>query len=237
MTIDRILCAQCFRCADICYAESKRIVGRDLTPEALYEEINKDRPFYELYGGGVTFSGGEPLTHGAYLARIAKKCRDHKIHVMVESCGYAKYEEFEEALPYIDAMFMDVKHIDPARHRELTGADNALILENIRRIAGFGIPITIRTPIVPGYTDEKENIEGIARFAAEVSGIKEYELLAYHDFGKSKYKSLGRPYELAGVKPPTDDQMRLLTKYANQIAKKSKIECFWMKNNKREVIK
>ena len=97
-TIDRDLCTGCFKCIDVCYAESKRIAGREYTVEELYHEIQKDKSFYSRYGGGVTFSGGEPLTHGAYLARIAKKCRDHKIHVMVESCGYARYEEFEEAL-------------------------------------------------------------------------------------------------------------------------------------------
>lgn len=90
-TIDRDLCTGCFKCIDVCYAESKRIAGREYTVEELYHEIQKDKSFYSRYGGGVTFSGGEPLTHGAYLARIAKKCRDHKIHVMVESCGYARY--------------------------------------------------------------------------------------------------------------------------------------------------
>lgn len=132
---------------------------------------------------------------------------------------------------------MDVKHIDPARHRELTGADNTLILENIKRIAGFGIPITIRTPVIPGLTDDPENIKGIAGFAAGVPGIKGYELLAYHDFGKPKYKSLGRPYELEDVKPPKDEEMNELVRCANQILRETGKECFWTKNNKKEVIK
>lgn len=235
--IDRNRCTNCFRCIDVCYAESKRIAGREYTVEELYHEIEKDRSFYSRYGGGVTFSGGEPLTHGAYLKEIAKKCHDNRIHVVVESCGHARYEEFEDALPYIDAMFMDLKHIDPDRHRELTGADNTLILANIRRIAESGIPITLRTPVIPGLTDDVENIRGIAGFAAEVPGITAYELLAYHDFGKPKYRSLGRPYALEAVKPPEDDTMNELVRCANQILNETGKECFWTKNNKKEVIK
>ncbi len=235
-TIDRQLCTKCMKCIDVCYAESKKIAGKDYTVEALYHEIQKDRSFYRRYGGGVTFSGGEPLTHGAYLKDIAKLCKSHGIHVMVESCGCADYENFKGALPYIDAMFMDIKHIDPERHKEITGADNRLILENIRRIAEFGIPITIRTPVVPGYTDQEENIRGIADFAASVSGIREYELLAYHDFGKAKYKALGRPYDLEDVKPPAEEQMNALARSANEILKKTGKICYWIKNNEKEGI-
>lgn len=89
----------------------------------------KDRPFYRLYGGGVTFSGGEPLTHGKYLAAAAMLCRQKGINVTVESCGYGNRDDFKEALPYIDAMFIDIKHIDSDRHREMTGVGNEEILK------------------------------------------------------------------------------------------------------------
>lgn len=235
--IDRTLCDNCFACIDVCYADSKKIAGTDYTVEALYQEIEKDKGFYTRYGGGVTFSGGEPLTHGSFLTQIAKRCKEGNLHVMVESCGYAKYEEFAPALPYIDAMFMDIKQIDAEKHKAMTGADNALILENIRRIAAFGIPITARTPVIPGYTDQLENIEGIARFIAEVPGIKAYELLAYHEFGKPKYQALGKAYPLEGVKPPTDEAMRELVRRANEILEPSGKECFWTKDNIKEVVK
>lgn len=237
LSIDRSRCISCFKCVEVCYAEAKKIAGKEYSIEELYHELEKDKAFYTFHDGGVTFSGGEPLTHGAYLEQIAKKCREGHINVVVESCGYAEYKTFESALPYIDAMFMDIKHIDPARHKAMTGVDNFLILENIKRIAAYGIPITVRTPVVPGYTDNLENIQGIARFIADVPGIKDYELLAYHDFGKSKYKALGRFYELEAVRTPTDETMHALVRSANQILEPAGKLCFWTKNNEKEVIK
>lgn len=236
-TIDRTLCNKCMKCVDICYAESKKTVGREYTIEELYKEIEKDKQFYKLYGGGVTFSGGEPLTYGPYLKQIARKCHENGISVVVESCGYADYHSFSGALPYIDSMFMDVKQIDTQRHQELTGVGNELILENIRKISEYGIPVTIRTPIVPGMTDSEENIKGIAEFVAGLSSVKEYELLAYHNFGEAKYTALGREYALKGIQPPEDDVMRSLVKEANGILEKYGKQCFWTKNNNKEVIK
>jgi pyruvate formate lyase activating enzyme len=234
--IDRNLCTHCFKCTDICYAESKRVAGRGYTVEDLYKEIEKDRPFYSLYGGGVTFSGGEPLTHGPYLKEIAKKCRANGINVMVESCGCCAYEKYEEALPYIDAMFLDIKHIDPETHKTLTGADNALILDNAKRLSDFGLPITVRTPVIPGYTDAEENIKGIADFVAALPAAREYELLAYHSFGESKYAALGRPYELQNVSPPSDEDMKRLVRLANRILQPHGKQCFYVKDNRKETI-
>ncbi len=236
-TIDRALCDKCMKCVDLCYAESKKMVGREYSLQELYKEIEKDKPFYKLYGGGVTFSGGEPLTHGAYLADIAKKCRKNGISVVVESCGYADFDSFKCALPYIDSMFIDVKHIDSKAHKELTGAGNELIFDNIRKISEQGIPITIRTPVVPGMTDTEDNIKGIAAFAGRISSVKEYELLAYHNFGESKYKALGRDYALMGAVTPEDGVMRRLVKAANSVLAPYEKECFWTKNNNREVVK
>ena len=234
--IDRNLCTGCFKCADCCYADSKRVAGKEYSITELYDEIEKDRSFFSVYGGGVTFSGGEPLTHARYLKDIAKRCHDNGINVVVESCGCGAFEEFREALPFIDAFFLDIKHIDPRVHKTLTGADNALILKNIRRISEYGLPITIRTPIIPGYTDQEENIQGVAEFMADLPTVKDYELLAYHNFGESKYAALGRPYDLKNVQSPSDEDMRRLVKCANQILGPKGRECFYSKDNKREVI-
>lgn len=236
-TIDRNLCDNCMKCTDICYAEAKRVAGKEYTTEELYKEIEKDKPFYEIYGGGVTFSGGEPLTHGDELRDIAKMCKEKGISTMVESCGFAKFEGFKDALPYIDGMFMDIKHIDSEKHRELTGQGNELILENIRKISEGGMPITIRTPVVPGYNDDVENIRAIAEFVGTLPTVREYELLAYHNLGESKYKSLGRAYELHDVKIPSNEHMRELVKAANEVLAKYNKECFWTKENNKEVVK
>ena len=235
--IDRDKCKSCFKCIDVCYAESKKIAGKSYTMSQLYREIDKDKPFYSLYGGGVTFSGGEPLTHPKELLEIAKKCKESGVHVMIESCGYGVYEEFKCILPYIDGMFMDVKIMNPEKHKACVGVDNAVILENIRRISEFGIPITIRTPIIPGYTDDEENIQAIGEFIKTLPSVKEYELLAYHNFGQPKYEALGKTYQLKDIQTPSDERMRELVKCANTVLEGSEKVCFWTKDNNKEVIK
>ena len=235
--IDRSLCPNnCAECADICYAEARKLVGKDYTIDELFHEISKDKIFYNIKGGGVTFSGGEPLTYGKYLEQIARKCKENRIDVCVESCGYSQFDSFKDALPYIDAAFMDIKLIDPQKHKEITGGDNGLILENVKRISEAGMPLTIRTPIVPGYTDDPENIRGIAEFVSKLPTVKEYELLKYHNFGESKYAALGRSYELKGVEPPTDEEMLELVGLANSILNKNGKYCFYMKDNQKEGI-
>lgn len=235
--IHRELCIQdCTECTDICYAEAKKRVGKDYTVEELLKEIKKDKIFYDIKGGGVTFSGGEPLVYGEYLEQIAKVCQQNRINVCVESCGYSSFDNFKNALPYIDSMFLDIKIMDPQKHKEITGGDNGLILENIRRISEYGMPLTIRTPIVPGYTDSAENIREIAQFVAELPTVKEYELLRYHNFGQSKYGALGREYALADIEPPTDENMLELTKIANAVLGKYGKYSFFMKDNKKEGI-
>ena len=226
--IRRDLCRLCLRCTEVCYAESKHVVGDDISVDDLYCEIEKDRVFFSRSGGGVTFSGGEPLAQPDFLYEIAKKCHDSGIHVMLESCGYAAFDRFEKVLPYVDAMYFDVKHIDPEIHRAATGFDNRLILENLRSIADYGIQIIVRTPVIPGYTDSVSNIRGIAELIRAIPGIRDYELLAYHDLGESKYRALGRNYALGGAETPSKERMFHLVDQANEVLEGSGKKCFYM---------
>ena len=163
------------------------------------------------------------------LHDIAKRCHEGGIHVMLESCGHANYEMFAPALPYIDAMYFDVKHIDPEIHRQLTGADNRLILENLHKIAAFGVPIIVRTPVIPGYNDSDENIMGIAEMLRSIGRVESYELLAYHKLGESKYHALGRTYPVAeGTEPPSLERMRELVAKANSVLAGSGKTCFYV---------
>ena len=227
-TIDRTVCDGCFQCTEICCTGAKYISGEDYTVERLYREIEKDSVFYAASGGGVTFSGGEPLSQPEFLTEIARKCHENGIHVMLESCGFADYEKFKTALPYIDAMFMDLKHIDTEMHKKLTGQHNERILKNIRRIAEFGIPITIRTPVIPGMTDMPSNIRGIAAYIKDLPNIQGYELLAYHNLGESKYRALGRDYALHGMQTPEKEEMFALADEANEVLADTPIRCFYM---------
>jgi len=235
--IDRSICNHCFRCTDRCYAESKRVVGESYTVEALFKEIAKDKLYYSMYGGGVTFSGGEPLTQPQFLTEIAEKCVENGINVAVESCGYGNFDTFKGALPYINSMFLDIKHIDSDIHKDLTGIGNEVILENIKKITNFGIPITLRTPLIPGFNDTTKNIEGIASFISTLHNVAGYEILPYHNFGESKYKALGIPYSLQGTVAPSDEEVRAFVKCANTILQHHNIYCFYVKDNHKEVIK
>lgn len=234
--IDRSKCVNCFKCTDVCYAGAKYLEGREYAVEELYKEIAKDKIFYDMKGGGVTFSGGEPLTQPVFLGKIAKLCHERGIHVQLESCGCGNYEQFKEVLPYVDGMFMDIKHMDSEVHKALMGAGNELILENIRKIDAFGVPIIIRTPVIPGCNASEENIRQTAEFVKSLPGVKEYELLPYHQFGVNKYKALGREYELADTEPPTDEEMRALVKAANEVFAGTRKICYYMKDNNREIV-
>lgn len=237
LRIDRNLCNNCFKCTEYCYADSKHRVGKDYDIEELYKEIEKDRVFYSIKGGGVTFSGGEPLTQPKYLTEIAKICHERGINVAVESCGCGNYSDFKYALPYIDSMFLDIKHIDSEKHKTLTGSGNELILDNIKRIAKSGVHVTVRTPVIPGLNDTVENIAGIAGFLCSIPEIKEYELLPYHKFGVNKYSALGRKYELDGVEPPPDEHMEELVRSANNVFKNYDKVCFYTKDNNKKIVK
>lgn len=234
--IERSKCVNCFKCTDVCYAGAKYLEGREYAVEELYKEIAKDKIFYDMKGGGVTFSGGEPLTQPVFLGKIAKLCHERGIHVQLESCGCGNYEQFKEVLPYVDGMFMDVKHMDSEVHKELTGAGNERILENIRKIDAFGVPIIIRTPVIPGCNASEENIRQTAEFVKSLPGVREYELLPYHQFGVNKYKALGREYELTDTEPPTDEEIRALVKAANEVFADTGKVCYYTKDNNREIV-
>ena len=234
--IDRNLCKKCLKCVDVCYAQSKELAGREMDVDEVFKEIYKDHLYYELYGGGVTFSGGEPLTHPQFLTEIAKKCKRYKINTAIETCGYGEYEKFKEALPYIDSIFFDLKHADSDIHHQLTGAGNETILYNLEAISKHQIPITVRTPIVPRFNDSVANITAIASLIRDIPNVREYELLPYHNLGSGKYVSLGRPYALSDVTPPEDEKIMQLVKLSNQILQPFGKQCFYTKKNKKEIM-
>ncbi len=228
--IDRKICDRCGKCVEVCYAESKTMVGEDKTVEEIIQDVRRDKRYYINSGGGVTFSGGEPLTHPEFLLKLAKACHEEKIHTAIESCGYAEFEKFAPALEYIDFIFMDLKEIDPEIHKKLTGQSNQVILNNIRSISDMGKSIYLRVPVIPGCNDRKENLTGIAEFAASINNVRGVELLAYHALGVNKYKILDRPYELDGTETPDDETMFSYVEWMNEILIPAGKSCQFKKN-------
>jgi pyruvate formate lyase activating enzyme len=195
IVIDRKTCDACEKCVDACPASALEVVGKRWNVDALLAEVEKDRVFYETSDGGVTISGGEPMMQHAFVGELLRCCKEKGIATALDTCGAAAWERFEEILPFVDLVLFDLKIVDDARHREITGTSNALSLGNARRIAAAGKPIWVRTPIVPGFTDDEANIAAIGAFVRdELPTAKRWDLLAYTNLGKPKYKRLDLPY-------------------------------------------
>ncbi len=210
------------RCAWCCNPESQefsvqtmvengktKTVGEDVTVAQILPEILSDLPYYRRSGGGVTLSGGEILCQPEFAAALLKACKEAGLHTAVESAASLPYGNIEKILPYLDLYLLDIKHMDGAKHREYIGRDNTLILENAARLGQSGVPIIVRTPVVPGFNDRAEEIRDIARFARKI-GAEEYHLLPYHRLGSDKYQGLSRAYSLAEILPPSPERMEYL---------------------------
>jgi len=207
---DRELCQSCGTCAEACLYEARHLSGRKVTVEELLKEVKKDEPFYLSSGGGVTLGGGEPLVQFEFAREFLKRCKEQHLHTAIETCGYAPWAHLEKILKYVDVIYYDIKHMDPVKHKELTGVSNDLILENARQLlATKKDQVIIRVPIIPDGNDSEENIKNTAMFVVEVGG-KMMELLPYHRFGAAKYAQLDRKYELREKEQPTEEQMNRL---------------------------
>ena len=212
INIDRTRCNNCGECVEICPNGALELVGREVTVSELFMEINKDSGFYRRSGGGVTVGGGEPTMQPEFVAQFLKQCRQNYIHTAIETCGFVRWEHFKEILDYVDLVYMDIKHMNPAVHEQLTSVSNTTILENAMNVATMNSMI-VRIPVVPGCNDSDDNIMDTARFASQLGNkLIRVELLPYHKFGTQTYSRIGRKYELPYVETPDDARMDELKK-------------------------
>lgn len=199
---DRSRCVDCLACTEVCFAEALLPVGRTVTPEEVFAAVQSDASYYGETGG-VTFSGGESLAQPDFLEATLKLCRAGGFHTAVDTAGSVPWSSFARILPYTNLFLYDVKAIDPVVHRQWMGADNALILENLRRLVAMDAPLRIRVPFVPGANGQE--MTGIARFLSEMS-IAELDLLPYHRLGEGKRVFLGIEAETEPFRPPMPDE-------------------------------
>ncbi len=194
-----------------------KTIGRDVTVEEVVQEVEKDRAYYRRSGGGLTLSGGESLCQPEFARDLLRAAKEAGITTAMESMACAKWEVIEDILPYLDQYLMDIKHINPEKHKEFTGRSNELMLENARKVAASGMTeLSIRVPVIPTFNDTPEEIRDIARFADKLPGVKRIHLLPYHRLGQDKYDGLGREYLMKDILPPTNEHMEMLKRVVTE---------------------
>lgn len=198
----RNICQGCGKCVPVCPSKARQLVGRQEEVEAVFKEVEKDGLFYKNSGGGVTLSGGEPMSQPDFVRALFKKCKENGIHTVLDTSGYTQLENWDQVLDYVDMILFDLKQMETAKHKEYTGVGNKLILASAKKLASSGIPIIIRIPLIPGYTDSRKNMEGCAHFVKEI-GVNRIELLPFHCLCISKYNRLDKEWKLNGVSPPS----------------------------------
>lgn len=218
VVLDRTRCAVCdaLDCNRVCYTGALQTSGRWYTVRDLMGVFNRDRCYWGSEGG-ITLTGGEPLMQEEFSLSLLKHCQQAYIDTCVETSAYVPRRVLQAALPYVHWLFIDLKHMDPAKHSQATGVPNDIILENIRWIAISGWPgrLVVRMPVIPGFNDDAANAQATATFLREI-GHSEINLLPFHRLGASKYEQLGMTYEYADQAAPDADSLAGLSSVYRQ---------------------
>ncbi len=201
-------CDLCGKCTFYCPVDARKVCGKEYTVDEVFDEIIKDKAFYENSGGGVTFSGGECMLQIDFLLEILKKCNNAGIHTAVDTAGQIPFESFEKILPYTDLFLYDIKCFDSEKHKKYVGVGNELILENLKKLFEAGANIWIRIPVIADVNDSVEEMQKIKDFLDENGKPEKIELLPYHAMGENKYAAIGK--ETQRFTPPDSNKLNEL---------------------------
>lgn len=204
-------CTLCGTCTQTCPSGARTMVGQTYSVYDLMTELDKDRVFYDESGGGVTFSGGEPLApkrNADFLVSCLEACRDKGYHLTVDTSGFAPRDTILSVALLTDLFLFDLKHMDDERHREYVGVSNGPILENLEALNKLGSNVWIRVPLIPGVNDDQKNLDATAAFVASLDNPYPVHLLPYHKVGGDKYRRLGTDYPMQELEPPTKGETR-----------------------------
>jgi pyruvate formate lyase activating enzyme len=214
-------CTFCKTCIETCPALAHEPTGWEMTTEQLLIEIKKDLPFYDQSGGGVTFSGGEPLSQPVSLLALLQGCCTLGIHRTVDTSGFAPTETLMHIAEYTDMFLFDLKHMDNVQHQLYTGVANDLILHNLQKLSQSGRSIRVRLPLIPGVNDDERNIRATGSFVAECRGVQGLDVLPYHPSATNKYKKLGLEFKGKSFIAPSAAQvtmtLQILKEYISDI--------------------
>lgn len=206
---NRNRCKASGECAQVCPNDARNIMGKFVTAGEVFKQVAADAIFYQRSGGGVTLSGGEPLTQPQFAISLLKLCREAAMHTTMDTCGYASWDLARRVFEFVDLVLYDFKHMDSNAHKKLTGVSNELILDNAIKIRHeLSIPMLARVPIAPGLNDSVENIQATAKFiATELGDSVKVHLLPYHRLGEAKYERLEKSSQSISIEPPSDERM------------------------------
>ena len=204
---DRDACVACSSCVDACPAGARELAGASYRVDELVDMVERDRPFFDTSGGGVTFSGGEPLSQPQFLEAALEECKNRGIHVTVDTCGFASPETVVRIGRLADLVLYDLKHMDPTVHRQQTGVDNTRILENLQLLSASGAQVWIRIPLIPGCNGDDANIEATGAFVAALPNKHRVFVLPYHGIAKGKADRLGQSDEFTSFRTPESTRL------------------------------
>jgi len=184
--LDRQGCLVCGKCVEVCYAGARQLIGEEITAAETFRLIERDRPFYEESGGGVTISGGEPLDQPEFLAEVLTLCKQHGIHTALDTTGYGAWSVLEKIYPLVDLFLYDLKFLEDPLHIRWTGVSNHLILDNLIRLISKRARLIIRRPVLPGINDSSLQIRELGRYLQALGGVERVDLLGYHNLSTEK---------------------------------------------------
>lgn len=215
MVIDRERCDGCGDCEEACPAAALEVIGKERTAADVAAEALRDKVFYEKSGGGVTLSGGEPALQDDFSLALMGMLKEEGIHLALDTCGGVRWERLKPLVDLSDLVLMDLKIMDEDKHLEHTGIPLKLVLDNARHVAELGLPLWIRTPVIPGYTDTEENVREIARFIrSNLPTVERYDLLAFNNTCDAKYRRLDKLFPLSGESLISEEKMGELARAA-----------------------
>jgi pyruvate formate lyase activating enzyme len=205
-------CTRCGSCVEVCPTRARSMVGRAVTVTELVSELVRDIVFFDDSGGGVTFSGGEPLAQPEFLIDALAACRQRELHTAVDTSGFAPLGVIREVARHTDLILFDLKLVDPSRHLQAVGVTNEPILSNLEDLCRASVPIWLRVPVIPGWNDDSENMQAIVALASATPSLQRVCLLPYHRTALSKLARMGSESQLTHVKPPSQAELEALAR-------------------------